>query len=105
IVITTHPLDAHSDHKVAAEIAEELRNKSNIKFDLYFALIHYRDYPPRGFIYPPKKLFSDRWFSFELNDFEVSIKKKALDEYSSQVRGYEKGWYMRFVAPNEIFEM
>lgn len=83
VVVTTHPLDAHPDHKAAAEIAEELKNKSNIKFNLYFDLVHYRDYPPRGFLYPPKKLFSDRWLSLELTNSEIDIKKKALDKYSS----------------------
>jgi LmbE family N-acetylglucosaminyl deacetylase len=105
LVITTHPMDTHPDHKAASEIAEMLKSRLNFKFDLYLALVHYRDYPPRGFLYPPKKLFNDRWFSFELTDIEISKKRESLDRYSSQVNGYEKGWYMRFVASNEIFEM
>jgi len=105
LVITTNPMDTHPDHKAASEIAEMLKSRLNFKFDLYLALVHYRDYPPRGFLYPPKKLFNDRWFSFELTDIEISKKRESLDKYSSQVNGYEKGWYMRFVAPNEIFEM
>jgi len=105
LVITTHPMDTHPDHKAASEIAEMLKNRLDLKFDLYLALVHYRDYPPRGFLYPPKKLFNDRWFSFELTDIEISKKRESLDKYSSQVNGYEKGWYMRFVASNEIFEM
>lgn len=105
LVITTHPMDTHPDHKAASEIAEMLKNRLSFKFDLYLALVHYRDYPPRGFLYPPKKLFNDRWFSFELTDFEISKKRESLDKYSSQVNGYEKGWYMRFASLNEIFEM
>ncbi|BCX14365.1 MAG: hypothetical protein KatS3mg088_048 [Patescibacteria group bacterium] len=105
VVITTHLADSHPDHKAAAEIAEMLKNEVGFGFDLYFALVHYRDYPSLGFIYLPKKLFSDRWFSFELRDYEIDIKKKSLDEYSSQVKGVEKVWYLRFVSSNEIFEI
>jgi len=104
LVITTHPMDTHPDHKAASEIAEMLKNRLGFKFDLYLALVHYRDYPPHGFIYPPKKLFNDRWLSFELTEVEMKNKMESLDKYSSQVGGYDKIWYLRFVAPNEIFE-
>lgn len=104
IVVTTHPLDSHPDHKAASEIVDILKSKSVGKFDVFYALVHYSHYPNKGFLFPPRKLFNDRWYSLELSNLEMNLKKDSLDQYSSQVSGYEKGWYMRFVAPNEIFE-
>jgi LmbE family N-acetylglucosaminyl deacetylase len=106
MILTTHTLDFHPDHKAAGEVAEIIKNQTKSAWRLYFSLVHYRDYPPRGgYLFPPEKLFNDRWYSLELTSQERQTKKAAIDSYSSQVEIPEEGWYMRFDSTNEIFEL
>jgi LmbE family N-acetylglucosaminyl deacetylase len=105
MIIATHFRDSHPDHRAAAELGEILKNRIKGNVGLYFALVHYKDYPPKGLLFPPKKLFNERWYSLELTSQEVKTKKNAIDSYSSQVAVPEKGRYLRFVSTNEIFEV
>jgi len=106
LVVTTTTLDYHSDHKAAGEVSEIVKNSTDASWDLYFSLVHYKDYPPvGGYIFPPKKLFNDRWKSLELDQTQKYTKRRAIESYSSQVEFPEKAWYLRFDSANEIFEV
>jgi LmbE family N-acetylglucosaminyl deacetylase len=105
LVVTTHPRDLHPDHRAAVELIEKIKLDKGFDWPIYTALVHYRDYPPNGdYIFPPRKLFSDKWESLELYDSEVAKTKEAIKNYASQLSRLDLGWYMKFEVSDEIFE-
>lgn len=105
MLVTTYPRDNHPDHRAAFEVIEKIKTEKNFQWPFYAALVHYKNYPANGdYLFPPKKVFSDRWEALELMDSERKGKIAAIEKYASQLNRPDHGWYLKFAAKNEIFE-
>lgn len=110
IVLVSHPRDFHQDHQACFIFLKRALEETDIKPRIFAYLIHYPLYPQKkklemnSFLYPPKKLFSQRgWFSFELTYNQENQKLEAIKQYKSQVNKLDN-FLFSFVKRNEIFE-
>lgn len=112
IIIAPHPRDQHSDHRATYLFLKKALNNQEDKLKVFVYLVHYPFYPPQKkllpneFLFPPKKLFSQRgWFSFNLSSEQETKKLQAVLKNSSQKGlGQFYDFLSSFVKRNEIFE-
>jgi len=112
IIIAPHPRDTHSDHWATFQFLQKTLAETNFTGKIFAYLIHYRAYPPEKklamneFLYPPKKLFSQKgWVSFDLTTEEIDKKLEAINQNKSQINALKVSDFLHsFVKRNEIFE-
>jgi LmbE family N-acetylglucosaminyl deacetylase len=112
IIIVSHPRDKNSDHRATYFFLNKVLNSQVNKTKIFAYLVHYSFYPPQRklspneFLYPPKKLFSQKgWFSFDLSSAQEKKKLVAIEKNSSQKEfGQFYDLLHSFIKRNEIFE-
>lgn len=112
IIIVSHPRDKHLDHQAAFRFLEKTLSKVNFKVHVFSYLVHYPLFPPakkllmNDFLYPPKKLFSQKgWYSLDLSSEQENKKLEAIKQNSSQLGiPHLYDLLLSFVKRNEIFE-
>ncbi|MCC2631978.1 MAG: LmbE family protein [Patescibacteria group bacterium] len=110
LLFTTMPEDGHRDHAASATLLNEaLPTLSTQLPELYYFLIHYKQYPyPKGvdnslFLLPPPKLMERNWKVVTLDADDIASKQQAVDDYPSQLRIPFLGKLMKsFVRTNEL---
>lgn len=112
IIIVSHPRDLHPDHKATYLFLEKVLADLDLKPKVYAYLVHYSGFPPlkkyqpNDFLYPPRKLFSQKgWLSYDLSPEEENMKLAAVTMNASQKaipRLYDL--LTSLVKKNEIFE-
>jgi LmbE family N-acetylglucosaminyl deacetylase len=110
IILTTHPLDTHLDHKAAFLALEAARKQLKNPPDLWTFLIHYGIWPvPNGLkpdkrLAPPYRLLdgATQWYNLELNEEEIAIKQSALQHHATQMASTPR-YLSAFVRRNELF--
>ena len=112
IILIPHPRDQHPDHRATFQFLEKVLAEEKINSRIFAYLIHYslfppsKKYQPNQFLYPPKKLFSQKgWFSFDLTLEQEKRKLEAVNQNKSQLKfGHIYDLLQSFVKQNEIFE-
>lgn len=106
VVVTTHALDSHPDHKIAFLMTEEVKKELRANWLILGSLVHFKNYPAGGgYLFPPKKLFGSDWVSLELTAAERDKKKAAIEAHKSQYsKVQDRLLFERLNARNEIFE-
>ncbi|WP_378957181.1 PIG-L deacetylase family protein [Pelosinus sp. sgz500959] len=119
LILAPHPADEHSDHATAWAFIATAYLKLTIgsqlpeaKFFTY--LIHRDDFPiPHGYknealLLPPKPLYEadpKKWYTYQLNSDNQTIKEQSLKEYVSQLRvPIMSSLLYSFIRKNELFE-
>lgn len=109
LILVSHPRDAHSDHRASFQFLQRALEESKVRPRVLSYLVHYPFYPAEKkllegrFLYPPKKLFTQKgWVSFELSQEEENKKLEAMNKYRSQVS--RDALLRALVRKNEIFE-
>lgn len=111
VVIAPHPLDIHPDHSAASIFVQKGIARLNKKPELYFYLIHFKNFPnPKGLhkdrlLTPPIKLVSlkDGWLKVSLDGNTLLLKEKAILEYKSQFKNpFLKELMESFLRQNEL---
>lgn len=106
IIVTTHSLDKHPDHRAAFTFAEKIKKSLSSNIPILTSIVHNNRYPEsHRFLTPPKKLLDGSWESLELTNEEIAKKKQALKEYVSQNPFSLNITFKKFSAKNEIFEI
>jgi len=107
MVVTTHALDSHPDHKIAFLMTEEVKKELAANWLILGSLVHFKSYPAGGgYLFPPKKLFGSDWISLELTAAERDKKKAAFEAHGSQYsKVQDRVLFERLNARNEIFEI
>jgi len=112
LITISHLRDLNSDHRAAFSFLEKVLTEEKIQTRVFAYLVHYRFFPAKKtlslneFLYPPKKLFSQKgWFSFDLTTEEENKKLEAINQNVSQreLRPFYD-LLQSFVKRNEIFE-
>lgn len=111
IIIVPHPRDKNSDHRATYLFLEKVLSEKKINAKIFAYLVHYSLFPPRNlssnaFLYPPKKLFSQKgWYSFNLSTEQKVKKIEAINQNVSQHEPRPFYDFLQgFVKRNEIFE-
>jgi len=110
IVIVSHPRDKNPDHWATFRFSKKTLADKNFQGKVFAYLVHYKMYPPdknpNEFLYPPKKLFSQKgWVSFNLTPDQENKKLEAINQNKSQLEFSRIRDLLRtFVKKNEIFE-
>jgi len=112
MIVVSHPRDKNSDHRATYLFLNKVLNDQVSKTKIFSYLVHHSFYPPQKklspneFLYPPKKLFSQKgWFSFDLSSAQEKKKLEAIKKYISQEEfGQFYDLLTSFVKKNEIFE-
>ena len=112
IIITPHLRDSNPDHRATSQFLEKVLAEEKIKPMVFAYLVHYPFFPPQKkfqphqFLYPPKKLFTQKgWFSFDLTSEQENKKLEAVNQNKSQLKFiYIYDLLQSFVKQNEIFE-
>jgi len=109
-ILVAHPRDLHPDHQATYSFLKKVLEEISLSVKIFSYLVHYPLYPPEkklqkdSFLYPPKKLFSQKgWFSFELSAEEEDRKLQAMNQYQSQITPFYD-FLRAFIKRNEIFE-
>jgi LmbE family N-acetylglucosaminyl deacetylase len=110
MVLTTHPLDTHLDHKAAFLALEAALKQLKSPPKLWTFLIHYGIWPvPNGLkpekrLSPPRRLLNGRtqWYNLELSEEEIAIKQAALQFHATQLASTPR-YLNAFVRRNELF--
>lgn len=110
VIIVSHPRDSHPDHQACFQLLKRALEGDSKRVKIFAYLVHFRLYPPEkklllnSFLYPPKKLFTQKgWFSHELTTEEENKKLEAINQYQSQLNAIDN-LLKSFVRRNEIFE-
>jgi len=112
LIIAPHPRDKSPDHSATFQFLEKVLAEEKINPKVFVYLVHYSLFPPQKklqqnqFLYPPKKLFSQKgWFSFDLTQDQENKKLKAVNQNKSQLKlAPIYDLLQSFVKQNEIFE-
>lgn len=105
-VVTTGSNDTHPDHKIAYYATLRAREGLAANWPIYKTIVHYYNYPPKsGTLIPPKKIFSNNWYTLGLTANEREIKLSAGKKYVSQYGdAVDRNLFTNLTAKNEIFE-
>lgn len=110
VIVVSHPRDSHPDHQATFQFLKKVLEGDSRRVKIFAYLVHFRLYPPEkklllnSFLYPPKKLFTQKgWFSHELTTEEENKKLEAINQYRSQLNAVDN-LLKSFVRRNEIFE-
>jgi LmbE family N-acetylglucosaminyl deacetylase len=112
IIFVSHPRDYHPDHRATFQFLEKVLSEEKINPRIFAYLVHYplfpppQKYQPNQFLYPPKRLFTQKgWFSFSLNPEQENKKIEAINQNKSQLKvPHIYDLLVGFVKQNEIFE-
>lgn len=112
IIIVSHQRDKNTDHVATYRFLEKYLVESGCKGRVFAYLTHYNMYPSEqklkmnDFLYPPKRLFSQKgWVSFDLTQEQENKKLEAVNQNKSQLEFSKiKDLLRSFVKRNEIFE-
>ncbi|MCX6724750.1 MAG: PIG-L family deacetylase [Candidatus Shapirobacteria bacterium] len=112
IIIAPHLRDQHPDHRATFQFLEKVLTEEKIKPRVFAYFVHYPLFPsqkklqPNQFLYPPKKLFSQKgWFSFDITPEQENKKLEAVNQNKSQLKFLHiYNLLQSFVKRNEIFE-
>lgn len=112
IIIVPHPRDQHPDHWATFQFIEKALKEKKFQTKIFAYLVHYKAYPPEHklkmdeFLYPPKKLFSQKgWVSFNLTQDQENKKLEAMNQNKTQLEFSKVNDLIQsFVKRNEIFE-
>jgi LmbE family N-acetylglucosaminyl deacetylase len=113
IFIIPHHRDKNTDHLATYLFQQKVFIEQTNKPKIFAYLVHYSFYPQQKklnqneFLYPPKKLFSDKsWYSFNLTSNQEKQKLEAIKQFVSQKElGQFYDLLSSFVKKNEIFEV
>ncbi len=114
VVITTLPEDTHTDHAASGKAVNDIIQRQPNKFIAYYFLVHYHSYPrpigyePDLYLLPSPKLISSQyqWLTLPLNNNEITLKKKIIEQYQSQLslkNPILRDLIYSFVRQNELF--
>lgn len=112
VVIAPYPADIHPDHRSAGLFTQKAIGSYHQPYQLYYYLIHFRNFPhpknlyPSRPLVPPLKLFTlfDGWVKYSLSQDSIDLKEKALTAYQSQYREpFLRNLMEGFVRQNELF--
>jgi len=112
IIIVPHPRDQHPDHAATFQFLKKAQEEEQSEAKIFGYLVHYRFFPPQKklqpnqFLYPPKKLFTQKgWYSFNLTSEQERKKLEAVNQNKSQLKFKQVyNLLQSFVKRNEIFE-
>jgi len=112
LIIAPHPRDKNDDHAATFQFLQKVLSEQKINTHLFAYLTHYPLFPPQKklqphqFLYPPKKLFTQKgWFSFDLTQEQENKKLEAVNQNKSQLKlAPVYDLLQSFVKQNEIFE-
>jgi LmbE family N-acetylglucosaminyl deacetylase len=106
IVLGPHCSDAHSDHKLVAEVLRE-----EVSCTLLAYLTHFpprfpfpRKHDPKLPLLPPKKLESQSWYSFPLDSHIQDLRRVACAAYKRELNTPTlRSLLLAFDRTNELF--
>lgn len=114
LLVVPHPADQHPDHRALSaftRMALVLEEQADPQYrpHVWGYLVHYASFPqPRGndpdkMLLPPERLNKiEAWSQLTLSPSEVSVKAKAIRQYSSQLV-LLGGFLSAFARRNELF--
>ncbi|BCU70871.1 PIG-L deacetylase family protein [Stygiolobus caldivivus] len=108
LIYYTVPIDAHSDHEATGKIVESIiksrlgeRERFGRSFLIWKPRLKARD-PSIPLKYVKSFFFRRETEIIDISDY-LEIKKKALNEYKSQVRWFSSSFIRRFIVDHETF--